>query len=124
MKSILDRRFRHHVWFSKSGITRRQAIEYFAAHYPDFHLKMKEKRNQSDSLMNETEYYTVLCGDEDGRTWTMTDEEAQYFQERVQFYKKFFKEKTTKDLDSVYEYSDFKKAMANFQKPIDKIINT
>lgn len=109
-KNILDRKFVHHAWFLKSNITRKQAIEYFAAHYFDFQLKQKVKGNSLDNLLDDAEYSTVLYGDEDGRTWTMTDEEVQYFKQRVQFYKEFWKEHCSDDLNSVPEYQEFTKA--------------
>ena len=111
MRSGLDRKFTHHAWFLKSNITRKQAIEYFAAHYSDFHLKKKAKRNSCDNLFGDTEYVAVLYGDEDGRSWIMTDDEAQYFEKRVRFYREFLKDHAYKDLDSVPEYQEFRSAL-------------
>ena len=60
MKNILDTKFRHHSWF-KEGVTKREAIEYFAK-TPDFVLEKKAccTKHHDINLLDNIEYDDVL----------------------------------------------------------------
>lgn len=108
-KKILDRKFTHHAWFTGSNLTRRQAIEYFASCVGDFSLK---KRNKvSDILFSDDGFDYVLRGSEDGRSWTMTVEEAAYYMERLSFWKEYWKSHSFSDRTLVPEYMNYVTAL-------------
>lgn len=104
-KNILDRKFIHHAWFTNSNLTRRQAIEYFASCVGDFSLMKKNKA--TDSLLEDNGYDYILHGYEDNRNWKMTEEEATYYNQRVQFYQEFWKDHSFEDRKLIPEYADY-----------------
>lgn len=103
-QSILDTAFRHHAWFKGITLTKKQALEYFAAS-SDFHLTRKPSKSSSDCLMDEQDYIPVLVGDEDHRSYRMLPEEMEYFQQR----REFWKEHPDYAKENVPEYADFSK---------------
>lgn len=96
MKSILDKRFRHHKWF-KEGVTVRHALDYFAKSN-DFHLSKKPSRKQSDKLFDDIIYDNVLT---DGRgNYRISQEEMDYYLERKEYWKNQKKIEQQQWLDS------------------------
>lgn len=106
-ENILSTRFKHHAWFKKTILTKKQALEYFAAHYPDFHLSKRISRECTDKPLNVLDYDSVLMGDEDRRSYQLQPEEKQYFMERCGFWKNFYKNHDYNERTNVPEYADF-----------------
>lgn len=86
-KNILDRKFRHHMWFKGSNLTKRQAIEYFASE-GGFYLIEKPSKVQSNNLFDPIQYDTILKSEERG-TYKLTGKELEYYLQRKEFWKQF-----------------------------------
>jgi|GEM_PF-1277365 len=82
--NILDKKFSHSRWFKGHGLTRKQAIEYFASN-GGFIVIQKPSLKQSDNLFDDIKYDYVLKGEEGG-SYRLTDEEHKYYLERKEFW--------------------------------------
>lgn len=107
--STLDKPFKHNHFFKGSNLTRKQALEYFAAHYGDFSLKVDKVYNDIAD-----DDYTIKCRLIDynsGYSFEINEDELDYLTIRRQFYKNFLQ--NNGKLKDVPEYADFLKALKN-----------
>lgn len=82
-KNILDKKFSHHSWFNKEGVTRAYALDYFAQS-PLFALGQKRSRKQSMELFSDTVYDDVIT--DLHSSYKLCEEEKEYYIERKKYY--------------------------------------
>jgi hypothetical protein len=88
----LDSKFKHHSWFKKSELTKRQAIEYFAT-CSDFRLEKTPSKEQSTNLFDSINYDDVLVYHAKTKSkYKMTQEEKEYYLQRKAFWDNYKKE--------------------------------
>lgn len=83
----LDKKFIHNKMFKNSGLTRKQAMEYFAQNR-DTGLSKKPSKIQSTNLFDETVYDDILVCE--GIQYRLTIEEYNYYLERFEFWNNWY----------------------------------
>ena len=101
-KELLDRKFIHHSWFVKQGVTRKFAMDYFAKSC-DFSLAQKPAKKQSNNLLADIIYDDVIT---DGHcTYRLSCEEKKYYLERKEYWNKQKKIESEKWLSSKIDFN-------------------